>query len=36
MEKDEYIGQRITVYSEAFDFYMDCGLMPDTVPDGDL
>lgn len=36
MEKDEYIGQRMTVYSEAFDFYMDCGLMPDTVPDGDL
>ena len=36
MEKDEYIGQRITVYSEAFDFYIDCGLMPDTVPDGDL
>ena len=36
MEKDEYIGQRITVYSEAFDFYMDCGLMPDTVPDGNL
>lgn len=36
MEKEEYIDQRVTAYSEAFDFYMDCGRMPDLVPGGDL
>lgn len=36
MEKEEYIDQRVAVYSEAFDFYMDCGQMPDLVPSGDL
>lgn len=36
MEKGEYIDSRVAVYSEAFDFYMDCGQMPDVVPDGDL
>lgn len=36
MEKGEYIDSKVAVYSEAFDFYMDCGQMPDVVPDGDL
>ena len=36
MEKEEYIDQRVTAYSEAFDFYMDCGQLPDMMPSGDL
>ena len=36
MEKEEYIDQRVATYSEAFDFYMDCGQLPDMVPSGDL
>ena len=36
MEKEEYINQRVAMYNEAFDFYMDCGHMSDMVPDGDL
>ena len=36
MEKEEYIDSKMSVYSEAFDFYMDCGQMPDVVPKGDL
>ena len=36
MEKDEYIDRNVAVYSEAFDFYMDCGQLPDLVPRGDL
>lgn len=36
MEKEEYIDSKVAVYSEAFDFYMDCGQMPDVVPNGDL
>ncbi len=36
MEKEEYIDSKMTIYSEAFDFYMDCGRMPDAVPGGDL
>lgn len=35
MDKEEYIDRKIGVYSEAFDFYMDCGQMPDIVPGGD-
>ena len=36
MDKEEYIDQRVAAYSEAFDFYMDCGQMPDMVPNDDL
>ena len=36
MGKEEYIDSKISAYSEAFDFYMDCGQMPDDVPKGDL
>lgn len=36
MEKEEYIDQRVAAYSEVFDFYMDCGQLPDMVQDGDL
>ena len=36
MEKEEYINQRVAMYNEAFDFYMDCGHMSDMVPDGDM
>lgn len=36
MEKEEYIDSKIAAYSEAFDFYMDCGQIPDTVPNSDL
>lgn len=36
MEKEEYINQRVAMYNEAFDFYMNCGHMSDMVPDGDL
>lgn len=36
MDKEEYIDRKVGVYSEAFDFYMDCGQMPDIVPGGDL
>ena len=36
MKKEEYIDSKISTYSEAFDFYMDCGQMPDDVPKGDL
>jgi len=36
MEKEEYVDQKVGVYSEAFDFYMECGQMPDLVPSGDL
>ncbi len=36
MEKEEYIDQRMVTYSEAFDFYMDCGQLPDMMPSGDL
>ena len=36
MKKEEYIDQRVAAYSEAFDFYMDCGQLPDMVPSDDL
>lgn len=36
MKKEEYIDSKISTYSEAFEFYMDCGQMPDDVPKGDL
>lgn len=36
MEKEEYINQRVAMYNEAFDFYMDCGHMSDMVPNGDM
>lgn len=36
MDKEEYVEAKIAAYSEAFDFYMDCGQMPDTMPNGDL
>ncbi len=36
MDKEEYIDQRVAAYSEAFEFYMDCGQMPDMVPNDDL
>lgn len=36
MGKEEYIDSKISAYSEAFDFYMDCGQMPDNVPKSDL
>ena len=36
MEKKEFVDSKVAIYDEAFDFYMDCGQMPNTVPDGDL
>lgn len=36
MKKEEYIDSKISTYSEAFEFYMDCGQMPDDIPKGDL
>ncbi len=36
MTDSELIDKKIDEYSEAFDFYMDCGRMPDNIPPGDL
>ena len=36
MTKEDAISQKLAMYDEAFDFYMDRGRMPDTVPDDDL
>jgi uncharacterized protein with von Willebrand factor type A (vWA) domain len=32
----EYIDQQMNVYSDAFDFYMECGKMPETLQKGDV
>ena len=36
MTGQELIDKKIDEYSEAFDFYMDCGKMPETIPPDDL
>lgn len=36
MTQEERIEERVAAYSDAFDFYMDCGEMPDGIPQGDL
>ncbi len=36
MNKNEYVDSKIALYSDAFDFYMDCGQMLDLLPNGDL
>lgn len=36
MTKDEYIDERLATYSDAFDFYFDCGEMPDNLDKGDM
>lgn len=36
MTKDEYIDERLATYNDAFDFYFDCGKMPDNIDNGDL
>lgn len=35
MNFQEYVGQKMQQYSEAFDFYMDTGRMPDDMPADD-
>ncbi len=30
------ITKKLQEYDEAFDFYMDRGEMPDTIPEGDM
>ena len=36
MTDRELIDKKIDEYSEAFDFYMDCGKMPENIPPDDL
>src|SRR5574344_1452215 len=36
MTGKEYVDQQMNVYSDAFDFYMECGKMPDTLSKGDI
>ncbi len=36
MTKEDYVDSKVSLYSEVFDFYMDCGEMPDNLPEGDL
>lgn len=36
MNDQKLIDKKIDEYSEAFDFYMDCGKMPETIPPDDL
>lgn len=36
MTQKERIEERVAAYSDAFDFYLDCGEMPDSIPQGDL
>jgi Uncharacterized protein containing a von Willebrand factor type A (vWA) domain len=36
MTTNEYIDERLAAYDEAFDFYMDCGEMSDSIPPNDI
>ena len=36
MIQDDDIAQNLKIYDEAFDFYMDVGRLPDTIPEGDI
>lgn len=36
MMQDDEIAQRLKVYDEAIDFYIDMGQLPDTIPEGDI
>ena len=35
MAKEEEISEKLAAYDEAFDFYMDRGRLPDSMPAGD-
>lgn len=36
MTNEEYIDERLAIYNEAFDFYLDCRKMPDSIEEGDI
>lgn len=36
MMNEEDIDKRLAIYNDAFDFYMDCGELPNTISGGDI
>lgn len=36
MDEKKFVDNKLKLYEDTFDFYMDCGSMPDSLPEGDV